>query len=291
MARPAVDVVVPFRGPPAQLSAVLRALDVLTLAADDSLVVVDNTPGASAGKWQSRARIVPADGVAAPGFARNRGAATGRAPWLVFIDADTAPRSDLIETYFDPVPSEATALMAGGVRDEAVPPRARAVSRYAYVSGAMTQDNTMVGGRFSFPQAANLACRRAAFEAVGGFREDIRAGEDADLTFRLRDAGWGVERRDAASVTHSSRQTLRSFVRQKALHGAGAAWVAEHHPGALPARRRPGLTWWGARRCVRGLLGAARHRDRDEGLEALLEPVEQLSYEFGRSLGNAPRQR
>ena len=289
MARPSVDVVVPFRGTPAQLEALLASLDTLELVVGDSLVVADNTPGASVEAGHRSGRVLAAAGVEAPGFARNRGAASGHAPWLVFFDADTVPLADLLDRYFDPPPAEGTALLAGGVRDEEVPPRGPAVARYAYVSGAMSQDNTMGSGSWAFPQSANFACRRAAFEEVGGFREDIRAGEDADLTFRLRGVGWGLERRDAAGVVHRSRQTVRSFVRQKAIHGAGAAWISEHHPGALPARRRPGLTWWGVRRCVRGLATAARRRDRDEALEALLEPVEQLSYEFGRSLGNGVR--
>jgi len=284
-----VDVVVPFRGTPAQLGALLASLDTLDLAPGDSLVVVDNTPSASATGQHSSGRVITAAGVAAPGFARNRGAASGRAPWLVFFDADTVALDGLLDCYFDPLPAERTGLLAGGVRDEEVPPRGPVVARYAYVSGAMSQANTMGNGAWAFPQAANLACRRKAFEEVGGFREDIRAGEDADLTFRLREGGWGLEERDAAAVMHRSRQTVRSFVRQKAIHGAGAAWISDHYPGALPARRRPGLTWWGIRRCGRGLGVAARRRDRDEALEALLEPVEQLSFEFGRSLPNRPR--
>src|SRR5205085_6077877 len=98
-------------------------------------------------------------------------------------------------------------------------------------------------GDWGFPQSANLACRRAAFEAVGGFRVDIRAAEDADLTYRLRAAGWEVERREGATAVHRNRQTVRAFVAQKAVHGAGAAWLAHHYPGVFPARRRPGLVW------------------------------------------------
>jgi hypothetical protein len=37
---------------------------------------------------------------------------------------------------------------------------------------------------------------------AGGFREDIRAAEDADLSYRLRAAGWTIEGREPATVTH-----------------------------------------------------------------------------------------
>ena len=141
----------------------------------------------------------------------------------------------------------------------------------------------------SFPQTANTACRRDAFEEVGGFREDIRAGEDADLTFRLKASGWGIERREAASVVHLSRQTVRGLVTQKLRHGAGGAWLAERYPGAFPARRRPGLVWWGLRTAAKGAVTAARSRDRDIVLFAVLHPLELIAYEFGRSLSNLPR--
>lgn len=105
----------------------------------------------------------------------------------------------------------------------------------------MSQDNTLQRGRWGFAQTANAACRRLAFEAVQGFREDIRSAEDADLTYRLRAAGWELERREGAAVVHRSRQSVSGFVVQKAGHGAGAAWLNRTYPGSFPARRRPGL--------------------------------------------------
>jgi GT2 family glycosyltransferase len=270
-----------------ELQATLAALE---LRDGDSLVIVDNTPGASPLAAGTRAApVLAAAGIAAPGYARNRGAQQGEADWLVFIDADTVPPPDLLDRYFDPAPPERTALLAGGVRDEAVPPDAPAAARYAYIRGLMGQENAFRSGEWSFAQTANAACRRAAFEAVGGFREDIRAGEDADLAFRLRAAGWEVERREAAAVVHRSRQSVRGFVRQMLGHGAGAAWLAREWPGAFPARRLPGLAWWGLRTAVRGLVAAAVRRDRDRMLWAIFEPLWYLSYELGRSLSNAPR--
>jgi mycofactocin glycosyltransferase len=284
-------VVVPFRGTAAQLAELCRCLAVLRLAEADSLVVVDNTPG-GAGEEVARdsgIEVVHAAGVATPGYARNRGAERGSAEWIAFIDADTVPEPDLLDRYFNPPPGDRTALLAGGVRDEPVPPGGRPAARYAHLRGLMGQENTFRFGPWSFAQTANAACRRVAFEAAGGFREDIRAAEDADLAFRLKAAGWGIERREGARVVHRSRQTVRGLVAQKLTHGAGGAWLARQYPGAFPARRRPGLVWWGIRVAVRGLAKAARRRDRDRVLWALFEPLEHLSYEFGRSLRNDAR--
>ena len=85
---------------------------------------------------------------------------------------------------------------------------------------------------------------------------------------------------------HRSRRTVRELLAQKTLHGAGAAWLNGQYPGSFPARRRAGLVWWAVRTAARGLATAARRRDRDEALWAVLEPLEQLAVEFGRSLPN-----
>ena len=288
MARPPVDVVVPFRGSPAELDVVCERLAQLRLGAADSVVVVDNTPrpAAPAVSSESSIAILRAADVATPGYARNRGAERGSAQWLVFIDADTIPAADLLDRYFDPAPEEGTALLGGGILDEAVPARAGAIARYSYIRGAMSQDNTFRFGHWGFPQTANAACRRSAFEAVGGFRDHIRAAEDADLTYRLRAAGWGDERRECAAVVHCSRQTVRGFIAQNLGHGAGGAWLDRQYPGSIPPRRRLGLAWWGVRTVLGNLPSAVWSRDRDRALRALLDPVDELAYELGRSLSN-----
>jgi GT2 family glycosyltransferase len=285
-----VDVVVPFRGSPAELEELRARLARLELREGDSILVVDNTPGG--GSSEGPVPVLGAADRATPGYARNRGAQKGSADWLVFIDADVVPVPDLLDRYFEPPPEEHTAILAGGVGDEPVAADAGAVARYAYISNALSQDNTLsYGPEWGFPQTANAAFRRTAFEAVGGFREEIRAGEDADLTFRLRRADWQVERREQAAVVHLSRQTVRGLIAQRMAHGAAGAWLNREYPGGFPARRRPGLVWWGIRWTIRRLMSAARTRDRDAALVAVFEPLEQISYEFGRSLPNERRRR
>ena len=246
--------------------------------------MVDNTPRGRS--LDGPVPVLHAAEIGTPAYARNRGAARGGADWLVFFDADVVPKADLLDRYFEPPPGAKTALLAGGVVDEPAAYRAPPAARYGYLRRSMSQDNTFSFGQWAFAQTANAACRRAAFEAVGGFRERIRAAEDADLNYRLRAAGWGVERREAAAVVHRNRQTVLAFVRQKLLHGAGSRWLNEHYPGSFPGHRRCGLLLWGVRHASVRLVRAARWRDRDEALWALFEPLELISRELGRSLRN-----
>jgi GT2 family glycosyltransferase len=282
--RPAFDVVIPFRGSPAELDALRGRLEPLTLREGDSVLVVDNTPGH--GGQDGPVPVLPADAVSTPGFARNQGAAVGDAEWLLFLDADVVPPPDLLDRYFEPPPDERTALVAGEVEDEPVPVDGPPAARYAQIRGLLSHDSTLKLGRWGFPNTANLACRRAAFEAVGGFREDIRAAEDGDLAFRIREGGWGLERRTHAAVLHRSRPTVRAFIAQKAYHGAGAAWLDDAYPGAHPSRSRAGLVWWGVRCAVAHLVRALLSHDRDTAIWGVFGPLEELSLEFGRSLPN-----
>lgn len=284
MGRPRVDVVVPFRGPQESLHELRTRLATLVLEAGDTLTIVDNTPGRGSG---GDGEVVRASALPTPAYARNRGAEGRHGEWLVFLDADVTPQPDLLDRYFEPEPRERSGLLAGGVRDEPAGVGSRAVARYAYLSQAMDQDNTLeYGPRWGFAKTANTAVRRTAFDAIGGFRESIRAGEDADLTYRLRAAGWELERREHAAVVHASRSTPSALAVQWLGFGSAGAWLDREYPGSFPARRRPGLVLWGIRFAARGLLAAGRRRDRDGARRAVFEPLEQLSYEFGRSIPN-----
>ena len=285
MSRPSVDVVVPFVGSDEALARLVERLAALRLGAADSLTVVDNAPSAAA-RSRHGVRVVAAPQRQSSYFARNRGAAAGRADWLLFIDADVDPRPDLVDRYFDTAPRPGTAVLAGGVVDRRPDGDRRqgVAERFAFLQSTLDQDNT-VRGDHPYAQTANCAVRRDAFEAVGGFRDDIRSGGDADLCFRLAAAGHGLERRQGASVTHLSRETVPALLRQKARHGSGAAWLERSYPGFAPRKDRSALAKWTLRSTVSGLRAVAR-RDRDAAIRSLLLPVTAWAFELGRRFSN-----
>lgn len=285
MSRPAVDVIVPFKGGAESLRRVRKRLAVIELGVDDSVLVVDNTRAAPEAP-PGAVPVLRAADVPTPAYARNRGAERGEADWLVFCDADTAPHPDLLDRYFQPEPGPRAGLLAGGVIEQAAPAGAPAVARYSYLRGAMTQDDTFAFGEWGYPKSANIAVRRVAFEQVGGFREGIRAAEDADLTYRLRAAGWELERREAAAVVHASRKTVRGFVKQKAVWGAGGQWVSREYPGSVPLIARTSFWRWALGATARAGAKAVRGADRDTVVFALFRPLEAVAWELGRLLPN-----
>ena len=264
-----MDVVVPFKGGAEALGELRARLAQLELRADDTIVIVDNTPGRGRDgeRNDGGARVLVACGQTTPGYARNRGAELGSADWVVFVDADTEPRPDLLDRYFDQFPLPHVGLLAGGVVDEEVPVTGPGPARYAYLRNTLSQDRTFSKGQWAFAQTANVACRRMAFEAVGGFREGIRSAEDADMSYRLKAAGWQIERREAA-VRRSPQPAQCACVRRT----GHAAWcrrrLAGHPlPGIVPVQAPSGSGLVGDPRDREGpVRRRARARSRPAGL-------------------------
>jgi mycofactocin glycosyltransferase len=271
--RPAVAVIVPFSGSDAGLKRLRRRLAQLRRGPLDELIISDN-------------RDHP---VKTPAYARNRAAGLTSAEWLVFIDADTAPEADLLDAYFDPPPDPLTAVLAGGIRDHA-PSQAGVVARHAIARAQMSHNATLARSGTPYAQTANCAVRRSAFEAVGGFEESARAGEDADLCFRLVRAGCKLEQREAAVVAHESRQSLRAWLAQLMVHGSGAAWLDRRWPGEFP--RQPALSL--LKRLARHAVDATRalvRGDWEIAAFACLDLLGACAFGLGRLFPNRRRGR
>jgi cellulose synthase/poly-beta-1,6-N-acetylglucosamine synthase-like glycosyltransferase len=108
------------------------------------------------------------------------------------------------------------------------------------------------GTRVSYVPGAALVVRVDALDAIGGFDERLRFGEDVDLVWRLDDAGWHCRYDPAVTVWHEPRPTWRSRLRQHAGYGTSAAPLALRHPRALSPLQVNG---WTAATWASGLLG------------------------------------
>lgn len=286
--RPSVSVVVPFAGSPQELERLQIDLASLRTREGDEVIIADNRGWHAAAQQRAEVKITAARGVRTPAFARNCGAqiATGR--WLVFIDADTQPTPTLLDDYFDPPPASTTAILAGEVLD--VVSRPTLVSRHGVARARMSQRLTLTRSGTPYAQTANCAVLRDAFQTVGGFEPQARAGEDADLCFRLQRAGWLLEQRPRAAVAHRSRDAFAPWLVQLARHGSGAAWLNRRWTGEFP----PSPPLQLAKRLLRNLLEsirAALHGDREAAAFALLDLAGACAFELGRLGHNRPRNR
>jgi GT2 family glycosyltransferase len=160
------------------------------------------------------------------------------------VDSDCVPAAGLLDAYFDPPPGDGVGVLAGAVISDAR--QDHFLARYACDRGFLDQESGIHTAEDA-AATANLAVRRSAFEEVGGFEEGIRSGGDVDLCRRLVAAGWTIERRPQAIVTHLHRESLPDLLGAIARYGSGANWLNERYPGSAPQ--------WPV---VPGLVGAAK---------------------------------
>jgi GT2 family glycosyltransferase len=235
--RPPVTVICPFAGGDDELDRAVAALAAVRVREGDEVLLADNRtpprPGLHRGAAAGRVEVISAPGPASSYFARAVAARRARGEWLVFVDADTEPDPGLLDAYFAPPPGERTAVLAGGIEDWAA--EATTTARYIAARRKLAQATTLARPGRPYAQTANCAVRRSAFEQAGGWPEPIRSGGDADLCWRLEDAGWALEERPAARVRHRNRATLRALLGQLQRHGAGMKWLDGRWPGAFPA--------------------------------------------------------
>ena len=278
--RTAVDVVVPFAGAAAQLERLVARLGDVQLRADDSLTIVDNRRGAPAA---AGANLLAAPERQSSYYARNRGAAVGRAPWILFLDADVVAPPDIVDRYLATPVDARTAVLAGAIRDIEPEGGSAVARRYARFSQPLNDETAWQPG-FAYAQTASAAVRRRAFEEVGGFAEVVSGG-DADLCFRLVKAGWAIERRPEAVVEHFSRASIRGLMRQNARYGAGTQWLERRHPGFAPPRQRLRAVKAALLGGVQGAVAFARG-DRDAAVRKAIDPLCLVAFEAGRHRTN-----
>jgi glycosyltransferase involved in cell wall biosynthesis len=271
----------PFAGGAADAAAATQALERISLHDGDELLLIDNNPSAVATPTGT-VRVVHATAERSSYSARNAGAAAARNEWLLFIDADTLPDAQILDTYFEPAPAETDGALAGEVT--AAPGRDSLLVRYARARGYLEQRALLEDPFRPHAVTANLLVRRRAWESVGGFAEGARSGGDSDFSWRLQDAGWQLSGRPGAIVEHRHRESLRAFLRVVGRYAAGRAWLRRRWPGAFPGHPGVGGALKSAASAGRWLLTGELERGAFRTLDAAVGLTDAL----GEQLANRP---
>src|SRR5918911_2736966 len=90
----------------------------------------------------------------------------------------------------------------------------------------------------------NMAFRKQALEAIGGFDPRYRvAGDDVDVCWRLQQCGWTLGFSPAAMVWHHRRNSVRAYWNQQRDYGQAEALLEQKWPEKYNGLGR--LTWSG----------------------------------------------
>ncbi len=212
---PAVSVIVPVRNGLPWISDQLQALADQECPVPWEVVVADNGSSdgtlAEVSDWvrdHARFRVVDASARIGPGAARNIGVALSRGRLLAFCDADDVVQPGWLAACVEALENaDATrgtydfTLLGSGRRS---PPSVAATGQLAFLPAGL---------------GANLGVRREAFDAIGGFAEDVLVGEDIDLSWRLQIKGYGLTVAANAVVAKRERSTPGAVLRTNWSYG------------------------------------------------------------------------
>ncbi len=277
-----MSVVMPFAGSPEAAADAIRSLQQIATISGDELILVDNSRIPS-GATAAEVRVLRADREHTSYHARNTGAQGAVNDWLLFIDADTVPDPDLIDCYFAVAPQPQTGALAGKV-EALTSDRGSLFADYAIARGYLDQADSLTDGFRPHLVTANVLVRKAAWTSIGGFAEGVRSGGDTDFSWRLQEAGWGLELRPDARVHHHQREDARAFLRVVARYAASRAWLRRRWPGSFPGK--PGLAGVprGIVASIRWLVMGDLRRSAFRAIDAAVTATDIL----GEQLANQP---
>lgn len=174
---------------------------------ESELIVCDNNSTDRTGEIAraARAKVVfePFNQIAR---ARNAGATVATGDWLIFVDADSHPSAELFADVGEQIASGD--CLAGGATirlDEALP----VASAIARLWNIASRAGRWLAGSFIFVEAA-------AFRRLGGFSNDLFAGEELELSKRLK----VLARRTGQRIVILHRHPLVTSARKLRLYSA-----------------------------------------------------------------------
>jgi glycosyltransferase involved in cell wall biosynthesis len=206
-----VSVIVPVRDEEESIRELLDGLLEQTRLPDEIIITdggsVDATPQIIEEYIRRGApvRLIRA-GAALPGRGRNLGAAEARYEWLGFTDAGIRPARDWLEALVRKPQQDETIDMVYGSWSPVTDTFFKECAAIAYVPPPAPREGTLVRPR----SIASSLLRRSAWEAVKGFPENLRSGEDLVFMDRVEGSGFHFVHEPLAEVKWNLRPTLAS---------------------------------------------------------------------------------
>lgn len=166
----------------------------------------------------ARVRTIDSSQHRGAAHARNAGAAATTCSTIAFCDADDLVHEGWLAALvtgldqFDAVSGRTIDVFPDDRMADWYPP--------ATPPGSL---NSFLGKPYLL--TGNLAVRRSAFEAVGGFDETLTRCEDIAFSWSLVDAGFSIGYADGAGIDYRHREGVVAMLRQYYLYGRGMSEV------------------------------------------------------------------
>jgi len=163
--------------------------------------------------------------------ARNEGAKEAKGNWLIFLDSDCIIPPDYLQKVNAGLDREGFDVFGGpDAAHESFTAVQKAISysmTSLFTTGGIRGNKNHVG-KFH-PRGFNMGMGRSAFFAVNGYSDEMKCGEDIDLSIRLIKAGFKTGLLPEAYVFHKRRTDFKKFYRQVYRFGAARINLYSRH--------------------------------------------------------------
>ncbi|MDQ1402902.1 MAG: hypothetical protein QOG03_1218 [Actinomycetota bacterium] len=224
-AEPAATVVIATHGRAALLAETLDALAAQTRRDFEVVVVDDDSPDDTQALLATR--LVRSLRVTrrGPGRARQAGWMAAAAPVIAFTDDDCVPTPGWLAAILEPIEAGRADFVQGPTM-----PRPDQL----HLDGPWARTIRVPTENHRFP-TCNMAYRKAVLDDLGGFRDEFTgpntSGEDTDLGWRAKEAGYRIEFAPDALVHHAVwPSSFVRFVKDRPRWGM-VVQVVRYHPG------------------------------------------------------------
>jgi glycosyltransferase involved in cell wall biosynthesis len=196
----------------------------------------DNTQQIVRAHTRAKLIIEPRRG---PGVARDTGLRAAKGTIICHLDADSMPTRrwlvSLLAAFDDP-----SIVLAAG-KTLSLPPET-AAQRYMASSGRIDGAEYVTRPVFPFVPSRNMAVRRDAALAIGGWASELITGEDVDFCHRLlKKFPSRIAYEEKAILLHRDRETTAGLGKQAWGYGEGMAHLYDRYPDETTWRARDAL--------------------------------------------------
>lgn len=173
--------------------------------------------------------------------ARNTGWQEATGEIVAYIDDDAYPDKDWL-TYIAHTFLTSTFMGVGGPN---IAPSDNGIFTNSVVHAPGGPVHVLLSDRVAEHIAGcNMAFRREALSAVGGFDPRFRtAGDDVDICWQIQEKGWKIGFNAAAVVWHYRRGSLKTYWKQQRGYGQAEALLEQKWPQKYNAVGH--ITWEG----------------------------------------------
>ena len=225
-----VTLVIPAHNAAGTLDACLRSVapirDTPGSRLSEIVVVSDHSTDETEAIARSHGVTVLQSPERGPAAARNTGWRHARTPLVWFVDADCVAQEGVLEPLLAAIDEPGVAGVSG-TYSNALPDSLLAT----LIDEESAVRHARMGRRVNFLATFDVVYTRAAREEVGGFDARYRKAQDAELSFRVVDAGHELAFTRDSVVAHHHPTSLARYLRTQRQQGYWRFFLHTEHAG------------------------------------------------------------